>query len=1260
MVLPNFTVFSPISNIAVLTIFSKKTMRITVLFLLGLISTSISSNPLFTPFFKQAYELNPKVPKGILEAVAFSNTRIEHITHTSEESESCVEIPNAYGVMGLTLNGKNYFRNNLKLISEISLIDQQSIITLPEKNIMAYAKAYTSMLDIMHIKSMNAADHVPVLVALSELPFDGDLQNDFALNSQLYSIFSFLNNKEYQTIFAFPSYEFDLVSIFGEQNYQVLSAPGVVINGNSIQNNSGSSYSKSSISTQIMSIDYGPAIWNPTSCNFSSRNGTAISAVTVHTVQGSYAGCISWFKNCSSNVSAHYVIRSSDGQVTQMVLEINKAWHVGNHNPYTIGLEHEGYINNAAWYTNAMYVSSANLVKDICLSGYGIQPTSCYNGPSCTGGSNSCLISTTYKIKGHQHFSSQSHTDPGINWDWPKYYCLINNCGQGPVNPPPPPSVSTNLCGDKTLTRSTPPSGITYYWQGTSCGTSTVNSALSYIATVSGTYFLRARDNSTNVWSSTCSSVAVTVNPIPANPSAPGVSSSTCGLTVLTRSTSPSGITYFWQGTSCATNTANSSVNYSVTAGGNYYLRARSAAGCWSTGCSSIAVNVTAAPVTPPVPSISSNSCGNKTLTRATPPSGTTYFWQGTACGTSTNNSALTYTVGVSGTYYLRAFNATGCWSNCSSIAVNISPCPGNLAASVGGPCPTKTVDLSWNNSGGTWTVEVSLDPAFASAHSKTVSNVSNISAPASFSPSLVWQPNATYYWRLTSGGTVLNGPVFTIPFCDLTNPTTSISPVNGWQNTSFTVNFSDNDNISVARRFYNVNDYNGSEWRANGARGFFNDNFDAPVIHSDWQLVNGTWQNTAGNLVQSDNGSLNTNMSAAITQSLSNRYLYHWTSRVYGTGTGKKGGLHFFASSATSVNRGTSYLVITNIDNGRIEFYKSINDVMSLVKQSGYNFIIGQFYDFKVVYDRILGKMDVYVNDVLEESWVDANPIATGNYISLRTENASMDINFIEVLRTRTSTVTVNAGTSPNDDIRYQNAGPNIHAGKILSLATDAEGNISSPESIPVNIDWTPPAAPQIVNDGTGADINTTFLTNQLSANWSIASDQNSGITNYYYSIGTNPGDTSICGWTNNNLQMLAIKNTLSLTLNQVYYFNIKVKNGADLYSPITSSNGQTVVVNPIGIDELNNVVSSLIVYPNPFSENATLEYSLMDKQDITITLTDILGREVGEWVNKAALPGNYRVNINSQQLALSRGIYLVRFKTESSSVSFKLILDK
>ncbi len=97
--------------------------------------------------------------------------------------------------------------------------------------------------------------------------------------------------------------------------------------------------------------------------NQSSRsNGTnSISRVVLHTTQGSYNGAISWFQNNSSNVSAHYVLRRSDGEVTQMVSDHRKAWHACNNNNDTIGIEHEGTAYSSSQWTPALLDSSAQL-----------------------------------------------------------------------------------------------------------------------------------------------------------------------------------------------------------------------------------------------------------------------------------------------------------------------------------------------------------------------------------------------------------------------------------------------------------------------------------------------------------------------------------------------------------------------------------------------------------------------------------------------------------------------------------------------------------------------------------------------------------------------------------------------------------------------------------------------------------------------------------------------------------------------------------
>lgn len=158
------------------------------------------------------------------------------------------------------------------------------------------------------------------------------------------------------------------------------------------------------------------------SSNYTNDSRSTVSTVVIHTVQGSYSGAISWFQNSSAQVSAHYTVRSSDGQITQSVDEEDVAWHAGHWdtNKASIGIEHEGYVDDPAkWYTDAMYRQSAALVADIC-DRYGIPKDRSHiighvEVPGCSGSGG----------------GSGCHTDPGTGWDWTYYMSLVTGSGSG-------------------------------------------------------------------------------------------------------------------------------------------------------------------------------------------------------------------------------------------------------------------------------------------------------------------------------------------------------------------------------------------------------------------------------------------------------------------------------------------------------------------------------------------------------------------------------------------------------------------------------------------------------------------------------------------------------------------------------------------------------------------------------------------------------------------------------------------------------------
>ncbi|MFQ3587345.1 MAG: N-acetylmuramoyl-L-alanine amidase [Fimbriimonadaceae bacterium] len=159
--------------------------------------------------------------------------------------------------------------------------------------------------------------------------------------------------------------------------------------------------------------DYPGARWVPaSSSNFTVANRPTshpIRYVVLHTTQGSYAGAISWFQNPNARVSAHFVLRSSDGEATQMVRFKDIAWHAGNwtYNTQSIGIEHEGWFHEPQWFTQAMYRSSTAITRFV---------TNRYNIPR-----------TRTFIIGHREVPGVTTQCPGPNFNFDTYMAMLRH-----------------------------------------------------------------------------------------------------------------------------------------------------------------------------------------------------------------------------------------------------------------------------------------------------------------------------------------------------------------------------------------------------------------------------------------------------------------------------------------------------------------------------------------------------------------------------------------------------------------------------------------------------------------------------------------------------------------------------------------------------------------------------------------------------------------------------------------------------------------
>lgn len=163
---------------------------------------------------------------------------------------------------------------------------------------------------------------------------------------------------------------------------------------------------------QVRAVDYPLAESVPASTsNYTAANRPTtypVEYVIIHVTQETYADTLAIFKNPAKKVSAHYVVRSSDGHIAQCVRERNVGWHAGNwsYNTRSIGIEHEGWVDKPQYFTDEMYEQSAALTAAICKK-YGIPKD-------------------REHIIGHVEVPGADHTDPGRYWDWSRYIRMVN------------------------------------------------------------------------------------------------------------------------------------------------------------------------------------------------------------------------------------------------------------------------------------------------------------------------------------------------------------------------------------------------------------------------------------------------------------------------------------------------------------------------------------------------------------------------------------------------------------------------------------------------------------------------------------------------------------------------------------------------------------------------------------------------------------------------------------------------------------------
>lgn len=348
------------------------------------------------------------VPQQLLQAIGYAETQWQMI-------EGEVEFDGqeaAFGVMALR-------GANLELGASLIGADLERVKTDRRTNIRAFAAALRSYADDLEIDRDDLGAWAPAIAAMSDIVVEEALSR--YLHHDVYGLLRHglqITDRAGGVVAELPA---EPIEIDFKAPDDPTLAPGP---------------------------DYAGSVWHA-SPNYSSRPAGStgvIKMVIIHSCEGAYSGCWGWLVNPQAGVSAHYVVKEDGSEISQLVKESNKAWHIAasyqcsnnsskecqlngvSSNNFTIGIEHAGYAKQASWNSNLIN-NSAKLVCDMSKQ---------WNIPR-----------DKYHIVAHGQLQPANRIDPGPNWPWTTYLSKVNEyCGAQPAPQPPPPQPTGEIVVD--------------------------------------------------------------------------------------------------------------------------------------------------------------------------------------------------------------------------------------------------------------------------------------------------------------------------------------------------------------------------------------------------------------------------------------------------------------------------------------------------------------------------------------------------------------------------------------------------------------------------------------------------------------------------------------------------------------------------------------------------------------------------------------------------------------------------------------------
>ncbi len=96
------------------------------------------------------------------------------------------------------------------------------------------------------------------------------------------------------------------------------------------------------------------------------------------------------------------------------------------------------------------------------------------------------------------------------------------------------------------------------------------------------------------------------------------------------------------------------------------------------------------------------------------------------------------------------------------------------------------------------------------------------------------------------------------------------------------------------------------------------------------------------------------------------------------------------------------------------------------------------------------------------------------------------------------------------------------------------------------------------------------------------------------------------------------------------------------------------------IPVNEYSNLSNEVLmeVFPNPFSNETTVKYTLNKGGAVDVALFNLTGQKIHQLQSKKLPADNYQITLNKNEYNLNSGIYLLRLSTEQEVVEKKIVV--